>query len=265
MDVKLPIGEEDAGMSNPIKEEVKKDEMDLLKEEDIWMSRWERMNNALAAARTAEQQEPENLYVAASGLVNVIKGADVEKFISEIESLAPLTDLSATFNFQGLSRGSLLHIAAGIGKDDILRLLLDYVDDWGDTPLHMTAKAGASGAAAMLIRRARDLPNLVDKNLILRMKNKQGNTALHESVLNCDIKMVRLLLNEDMEPVHLKNADEESPLYLATNTKNPEIHEVLFSPSLEPSKIQGLAPIHGAAVHDNCGTYLNMLIGNIYV
>ncbi|KAI6672675.1 hypothetical protein NL676_000581 [Syzygium grande] len=177
MDVNLPIGEEDVGMTNPTKEEVKKDEMDLLKEEDIWISRWERMHNALAAARTAEREEPENL------LVIVIKGADVEEFISEIESLARVTDLSAIFNFQGLSRGSLLHIiAAGIGKDDILRLLLDYVgdhliaaqNDWGDTPLHMAAKAGASGAAAMLIRRARDLPNLVDKNLILRMKNKQG-------------------------------------------------------------------------------------------
>ncbi|KAI6672693.1 hypothetical protein NL676_000599 [Syzygium grande] len=127
MDVKLSIGEEDVGMSNPIKEEVMKDEMDSLKEEEIWRSRRERMNNALAAARTAARPEPEDLYAAANKLVDVIKGADVEEFISVIERLADQIDPSATFNFQGLSRGSLLQIAAAAGKGDILRIPLDNV------------------------------------------------------------------------------------------------------------------------------------------
>ncbi|KAI6672703.1 hypothetical protein NL676_000609 [Syzygium grande] len=151
MDVKLSIGEEDVGMSNPIKEEVKKDEMDSLKEEEIWRSRRERMNNALEAAGTTAGQEPEKLYAAARRLADIIEGADVEEFISMIEKLAVQVDPWVIFNFQVLSRGSLLHIAAATGKVDILRLLLDHVadhriankNDWGDTPLHIAAKAGA--------------------------------------------------------------------------------------------------------------------------
>ncbi|XP_048137914.1 protein ACCELERATED CELL DEATH 6-like [Rhodamnia argentea] len=214
-------------------------------------------NNALAAARTAARQEPEeDLYAATSRLADVIKRADVEKFISKIERLANQIDPYGALNFQGLSKGSLLHVAAEMGKDDILRLPGDYVgdhlvaaqNDYGDLPLHMAAKVRGSRATAMLIRRARDLPNVEDKNLILRMKNKHGNTALHEAVLKSHINMVLLLLNEDLEPMYWKNAYHKSPLYLALTAKNPMIHEVLFSLSLEPSRIQGLPPARGAVM-----------------
>ncbi|XP_048138375.1 protein ACCELERATED CELL DEATH 6-like [Rhodamnia argentea] len=273
MDVELSIGEEDVGTSNPIKEEVEKDEMDSLKEEYIWRNRRERMNNALVAPRIATRQQPETLYAVASSLADVIEGADVEEFISAIERLPAQTDPSAALNFQGLPRGSLLHVAAGTGKDDILRLLVDYVSDhliaaqnnWGDTPLHVAAKAWGSGAAAKLIHRARDLPNMEDTNLILRKRNKHGNTALHEAVLNSHADMVRLLLGENPELVYLNNAAQKSPLYLATDIENPTIHEVLFTPSLEPSKIEGLPPVHGAVGRHNYGLVKKILEKNMKV
>lgn len=283
MDVKLSVEGEDIGMSNSVEVEVKEneggafievleDEMDSSKDE-IRRSHRERMNNALVAARTAAGQDPAETYAAARRLADVIEGADIEEFISAVERLANQTDLSAIFNFLGLPRGSLLHIAAATGKDDILRLLVDYVcdrlvvaqNDWGDTPLHLAAKAGGRRAAAILICWARDLSNTEDKNLILRMKNKHGNTALHEAVLHHHINMVQLLLRKDLEPVYWKNADEKSPLYLALDSGNSSIHEVLFSLSLEPSRIQGLPPAHGAIMRGNYGTYLNLLLRNIYV
>ncbi|XP_056171599.1 protein ACCELERATED CELL DEATH 6-like [Syzygium oleosum] len=263
MDVKLSIGEEDVVMNNSITEvkkdeggafvEMLEDEMDPLEEEEIWRSRRERMNSALAAAQTVLRQDPAKVYAAARRLADVIKEADIEEFMSVIERLACHSDLSAILSFEGLSRGSLLHIAAGTGKDDILRLLVDSVadhliaaqNDWGDTPLHLAAKAGGSRATAMLIHRARDLPNIEIKYL-LRMKNKHGNTALHEAVLNCHANVVRRLLREDLEPVYWKNADQKSPLYLALDTRDSAIHDVLFSLSLEPSRIEGLPPVHGA-------------------
>ncbi|KAI6672691.1 hypothetical protein NL676_000597 [Syzygium grande] len=97
-------------MSNPIKEEVMKDEMDSLKEEEIWRSRRERMNNALAAARTAARPEPEDLYAAANKLVDVIKGVNVEEFISVIERLADQIDrlpLSISKGYQGVHYSTL--------------------------------------------------------------------------------------------------------------------------------------------------------------
>ncbi|KAI6672673.1 hypothetical protein NL676_000579 [Syzygium grande] len=253
MDVKLSIGEEEVGMDASIQELVQKDEggaslnmlddgMDSMKEEKT--------------ARTAEQQDPAEVYAAARKLADVIKGANVEGIVSTIETLAHQTHSSAIFNFRGLPRGSLLHIAAATGKSNILRLLLDHVDahliaaedDWGNTPLHCATKAKALGVAGMLIHRARDLPNV---ETILRIKNKNGNTALHEAVLTCDVEMVRFLLNEDLEPVYWQNAGQKSPLYLAIETNNPAIHDILFSLSLEPSKIEGLPPIHGAITHSD--------------
>ncbi|KAK3404372.1 hypothetical protein EUGRSUZ_K00687 [Eucalyptus grandis] len=266
MDVKLSIREEDVGMSNPIKEEVKEDDM------DIWWSRRERIKNALAGARVAARQEPADLYAAASRLADVIKRADVEEFISEIEMLADQTDLSATFNFQGLPRGSILHVAVLAGKGDILRLLLDNVHDHivatqnecGDTPLHIATKAKAIGFIDMLIGRVKDLPHGEDK-LLLRMKNNDGNTALHEAVLKGDVGLVRHLLREDLEPVYLKNVDEKSPLYLALDNDNSELLQVLFTKPLKPWKIEGMPPVHGAIMRHNYGMYLNLLVENIYV
>ncbi|XP_018721206.2 protein ACCELERATED CELL DEATH 6 [Eucalyptus grandis] len=208
------------------------------------------MNNALAAPKTAVRQEPKDLYAAASKLTAIIEDADVEEFISVIEKLDDQTDPWVIFNSQVSSRGSLLHIAAERRQDNILRLLLDHVadhriaskNDWGDTPLHMAAKAGACGAAGMLIRQAKD------KNQILRMKNKRGNTALHEAVLIRNVEMACLLWKEDSEPMYLENAERKSPLYLALDTGNSEILQELFSSSLEPSSIQGLSPVHGAVV-----------------
>ncbi|KAF8042643.1 hypothetical protein BT93_A1088 [Corymbia citriodora subsp. variegata] len=259
MDVELSIQEDDVGTNYSIAEEVKKDEMDSLKEEKIWRSRRERMNNALAIARTAAGQDPAETDAATGRLTGVIKRGDVEEFISVIERLADQTDLFAVLNSRGPWNSSLLHCAASAGKDDILRLLNDYVgghliaaqDDWGNTPLHFIAKCGGSTRAAeMLIRRARDLPNVEDKNL-LRMKNKSGDTALHEAVQWGNFNMVCYLLREDLEPMYWKNMDQKSPLYLALDTDNTKIVQVLFSLSLEPSKIEGLPPVQGAIVrHD---------------
>ncbi|XP_030476752.2 protein ACCELERATED CELL DEATH 6-like [Syzygium oleosum] len=268
MEVEISIEEENVGTDNSIKEELKKDEegafkekledeMDSLKEEEIWRSRRERINNALEAARNTERQDPAEVYAVAGRLASVILSADVKEFVSEIERLANQTDPSAVFNcLSKAGKGSLLHIALYTSKDDILRLLLDYVpgdiiaaqNDRGDTPLHVAIMAKRPSATAMLIRRIKDLPNIEDKNKILRMKNRDGNTALHEAVLNRDIEMVRHLSNEDLEPVYWKNADQASPLYLAIESPGTAICEVLFSLPLEPYRIQGLPPIHGAII-----------------
>ncbi|KAL3714650.1 hypothetical protein ACJRO7_006540 [Eucalyptus globulus] len=220
-----------------------------------------------------EQQDPAKVYAAAKNLADVIEGANVEDIISAIERLACQPDSSAVFNFRRLSKGSLLHIAAATGKSNILRLLLGRVDayliaaqdDWGNTPLHIATKAKAFGVVAMLIHHARDLPDVDDKNWILRMKNNHGNTALHEAVLIRDVDLVSHLLNENSELVYLANADQKSPLYLAIDTRDPrdprgpQIFQVLFSPSLDPSRIEGLPPVHGAVAckqYDSLGEIL---------
>ncbi|XP_039172175.1 protein ACCELERATED CELL DEATH 6 [Eucalyptus grandis] len=233
----LNIEVEDGGMNNSIAE----DEMDS--EEEIWRG------GRLAKA-----------YEYARELGDLLTGGNFDSFRSVIDRLNdPLLrdiDWSAVLNFPFAINGSVLQIAAATGNIEILSCLVDYVgehlitaqDNRGNTPLHLVAWLGGSTEAAqMLIGRARDLPNVEDKNL-LRMKNKRGDTALHEAVCNGHADMVGYLLSEDLEPVYWKNASEKSPLYLALQVDDRSILEALFSHSLEPSRIEGLPPIHGAIV-----------------
>ncbi|KAF8008210.1 hypothetical protein BT93_K2013 [Corymbia citriodora subsp. variegata] len=223
--------------------------------------------------QTVEQQVPAKVYAAARELADVIKGANVEDIISTIEPLTHQTDSSAIFNIRDLSRRSLLHIAAATGKSDILGILLEHVDanliaaqdDWQNTPLHIATKAKAFEVADMLIRQARNLSSGEDNNWILRTKNKHGNTALHEAVLTRDAGVVSHLLSKDLELVYWKNVDRKSPLYLALDTGNSEIFWILLSHSLDPSRIEGLPSVHDAVAHEQYGTYLYLLIGNIYL
>ncbi|XP_039160571.1 protein ACCELERATED CELL DEATH 6 [Eucalyptus grandis] len=223
---------------------------------EIWSQR-QRINNALAASRNAGRQDPAELYAAALSLIRIISSSDVEELISEMERVANQTDLSAIFNFLEPLDDSLLHAAAYYDKDSILRFLLYYVPDRllaaqnraGNTPLIVAIMNKSSRTAAMLIRRISDLP-VEDKNQILRMTDKVGNNALHMAVRRRLVNVVRHLLNEDMELVYQKNADQKSPLYLALESEEPKIREVLLSLPLEPSRIQGLPPIHGAIMHN---------------
>ncbi|KAF7850215.1 hypothetical protein BT93_L5726 [Corymbia citriodora subsp. variegata] len=237
MDVKLSIGEEEVGMNTSIKEEVHEDEGGAS------------LNNASVTARTTKQQDPA-VYAAARKLADVIEGTNVGNINSTIQTPAYQTDSSAIFNFRGLPRGSLLHIAAATGESNILELLLNHVDphlivsqdDWGNTPLHIATKAKAFEVADMLICQAKDLPNVEN---ILRIKNNHGNTALHEAVLARDARLVSHLLSKDLESVYLMNVHQKSPLYLALATGNSEIFQILLSHSLDPSRIEGLPPAHG--------------------
>ncbi|KAF7850221.1 hypothetical protein BT93_L5730 [Corymbia citriodora subsp. variegata] len=158
-----------------------------------------------------------------------------------MERFANQTGLSAIFNFLEPLDNSLLHSAAGADKHDILRLLLDYIPDnlladqnsAGNTPLIMAIWIKSFRAAAMLIRGIR-------------------NNALPIAMRRRYVNAVRHLLNEDLELVYQKNADQKSPLYLALKFEEPEIHKILFSLlPLEPSRIQGLPPIHGAIMHNH--------------
>lgn len=282
MDVEISIREGNIGTNNSIKGEFKKDEggackeiledeIDSLNGEEIWRIRRERINKVLAAARDLEPQDKAEVYAATRRLAGVIQDVDVEEFISAIEGLANQIDPSAIFNCTGGLGDSLLHVAVGSGKDDILRLLLDYVpahliaaqNDRGDSPLHLAFRDKSSRAGAMLIRRARDLLSVEDKDQILRLKNKHGNTALLHAVSNSHVDGVRCLLNEDLELVYWKNIDQISPLYLALDSEDPMIREVLYSLPLEPSRIQGLPPIHGAVLRNRCDLAAQMLEKNM--
>ncbi|KAF8008208.1 hypothetical protein BT93_K2011 [Corymbia citriodora subsp. variegata] len=102
----------------------------------------------------------------------------------------------------------------------------------------------------MLIHQARNLSSGEDNNWILRRKNKHGNTALHEAVLTRDARLVSHLLSKDLEPVYWENLDRKSPLYLALDTGNSNIFQILFSHSLDPSRIEGLPPVHGVIARE---------------
>ncbi|XP_031275935.1 ankyrin repeat-containing protein At2g01680-like [Pistacia vera] len=101
--------------------------------------------------------------------------------------------------------------------------LLLQVNANGDTPLHVAARYGHSGIVKVLIERAKSQNDDLEsglgaegsKQLMLRMSNKKGNSALHEAVRNDHIDVVKILTKEDQEFSHYANDLGETPLFIA--------------------------------------------------
>nr|XP_048334320.1 uncharacterized protein LOC107421892 isoform X2 [Ziziphus jujuba var. spinosa] len=112
--------------------------------------------------------------------------------------------------------------------------LLKQQNFMGETPLHVAAKYGNVFAVKLLIGQCVD--HHVDsesgfcgvsKQMLLRMKNNAGDTALHESILmglklhkytdqwSKHLKVAKILSTEAIEVMYDGNALGETPLYLA--------------------------------------------------
>ncbi|CAL5405666.1 unnamed protein product [Camellia sinensis] len=114
-----------------------------------------------------------------------------------------------------------LHIATRFGHKNIVaeiynrqQSLLAQPNLDGDTPLHVAARAGC-----ISIRKQRE---------ILRMRNKWGNTVLHEAVRNHSIRVTEFLMKVDPGLACFKNNMCESPLYLTARDGMLEIVNLLL-------------------------------------
>ncbi|KAF5745963.1 hypothetical protein HS088_TW06G00128 [Tripterygium wilfordii] len=162
---------------------------------------------------------------------------DVVAFNDVLKKVCGRKNLTVSDILQSVSPSSntLLHVAASHGNADIVTMLTgdDYPDilkktnSKGDTALHVAAKAGHNTIVETLIQQINKRKELIHdqtKNQHLssgqdscpvRIPNKQGNTALHEALINGHEPVAQSLLKGDSEVVFFLNKKGESPLYLA--------------------------------------------------
>ena len=136
-------------------------------------------------------------------------------------------EISFVLNPEQLTAGgnSVLHVAEKSGNVHIMEKVLDWqppflymTNSKGNTALHITASLGHSDATKLLITFAKD-QEIGMKMELLRKKNLEQNTALHEAIRYDHYNIVELLIQEDPWLTLITNNAGESPLFLAVDRR----------------------------------------------
>ncbi|KAK7840803.1 ankyrin-1 [Quercus suber] len=138
----------------------------------------------------------------------------------------------------------------------------------GETPLHIAARYGHAPIVEVLIERAKSLqedlesevkvpiesalqPELesgVDKAVkkMLKMKNKENETAMHEAVRNNHLEVVKLLVENGKDISYSANDAGETPLYMAVERN---YREVVFHILENCKSLTHDCPLGGTTLH----------------
>ncbi|KAJ7981448.1 Protein ACCELERATED CELL DEATH 6-like [Quillaja saponaria] len=222
-----------------------------------------------------------------------IKG-DIYEFIDVLERVSTEKGLplSAIFDQVSPLQNTYLHVAASFERDYIVAFiahnfisLLTRGNSNGDTPLHVALRKGKVHTASLLCRYGGDTGYgfspvgngktkfFDDRNNLthlIRLKNKQGNTALHMAVTYRSNNeyygwyAVRYLIELDPEYLPFSaNKEGKSPFFLAVEAENLAIVDYMLT-KLEDCTdlchvLRGKSPINAALVRRNKGLLETML------
>ncbi|KAL9410758.1 hypothetical protein AB3S75_044520 [Citrus x aurantiifolia] len=112
---------------------------------------------------------------------------------------------------------------------DLCPSLLFQANAKGDSPLHLAAKKGHAAIVEFLIvfanRQPIDLESGVESaaRQILKMKNEEQNTPLHEAVRLRRVDVVKILIKADPHVSYSANRNSETLLYMAVANGSAEI------------------------------------------
>ncbi|XP_058103757.1 ankyrin repeat-containing protein At5g02620-like [Magnolia sinica] len=156
-----------------------------------------------------------------------------------------------------------LHIAARLGHADFTKEILGrcgarlmQANSTGDTPLHCAARTGRLNVVEILL----NWIVMEERNVeLLRMTNKEKNTALHEALRNRHGNVAVKLLESDLKLAYLVNEAGESPLHMAAREELLQVVEKILDiePSDEKTNMvrirdsHGRTALHYAACQDN--------------
>jgi hypothetical protein len=172
-----------------------------------------------------------------------------------------ITEHPDHINARGGSKETPMHVAAGEGHINILSLLLDHGADIdvrnknGETPLLRASWAGKREAGWYLIDRGADInaPDernftpvfvafkghvesarmLLERGAVIDIRNRYGETPLHQALRWGEIELVRLFLEHGADP-NLANRYDETPSEMALRFEEPEIVELLSEYGAQP-------------------------------
>ena len=186
---------------------------------------------------------------------------------------------------------SVLHIAAQFGQlrcvrwilgfcSSSLLLLLQRQNLKGDTPLHIAAREGHLLVVRALIDAAKLVllpPSHIESGIVingaetekamLRLTNKEGDTALHEAIRYNHCEVVKFLIMEDPDFGYGQNISGGTPLYMAAERGFHKLVEIIIdntrtSPGY--TGFTGRTALHAAVLHDHIGRVILQMINLFY-
>ncbi|CBI28756.3 unnamed protein product, partial [Vitis vinifera] len=163
-------------------------------------------------------------------------------------------------------KNTCLHIAASFGHHDLAKYIVKECPDLiknknskGDTALHIAARkrnlsfvkivmdsCPSGGGASQDVEKAE--PSL------LGIGNKEGNTVLHEALINrCkQEEVVEILIKADPQVAYYPNKEGKSPLYLAAESHYFHVVEAIGNSEVEERmKNRDRKAVHGAIMGKN--------------
>lgn len=198
-----------------------------------------------------------------------VRYGNVDKFVDVLEQLSSKKKLALSVMFEQVTPAgdSLLHEAAYFGRARIAELiahhfphLLTKTNIDGDTPLHVAARSKSSSVIKVILSQyeAAHAHNYSSSpDIITRLTNEYGNTALHEAAGSKHVEAVSLLFEADKCVAHYLNKSQKSPLYMAVLSSSKDIVNVLLEapfPDDRPlPKCHGNSPLHAAIYTKNAG------------
>ncbi|TQD82928.1 hypothetical protein C1H46_031527 [Malus baccata] len=192
-------------------------------------------------------------------------------------------DLSINLLLQKTPKNNnILHLAAEFKQVDFFRgvpinnqspLFWD-INNKGDTPMHVAAKAGCDEVVELLINHATmlhtegadeesALAGCKAYKELLRIKNLIEDTGLHVAIKYGHLKVVVLLVEADPELCCFTNRANESPLFLATTKGFPRIARYMLEkfPTSSLNGINGVTALHAAITRNiSCKGIVKMMV-----
>ncbi|KAL2326970.1 hypothetical protein Fmac_020397 [Flemingia macrophylla] len=204
--------------------------------------------------------------VMISELYKAVENGNVDSFVHVLRQVWEQRELPLRDIFdETVTRDSLLHVAAyDMGRERIAELICDEFPGLltgrnirGDTALHVAVRLKNFTMINLIlskyaIEKAKH-PGMKD---ITREENENGDTPLHEAVKSKDFGVVRVIFDAtDKHVVHCLNKSSRSPLFLAVESENVEILNLLLETPFPADKplpqCLGNSPLHAAIIQRN--------------
>ncbi|KAK6916067.1 PGG domain [Dillenia turbinata] len=163
------------------------------------------------------------------------------------------------------NKNTVLHVAAQFGRAlfvlEVLKMhpsMSREVNLSDETPLHLASKQGHSGVVEFLINSAKEQNVEIESGLgpgaeLIRMTNKERDTALHEAVRSNHVRVAKLLVEADRDYSYFANKSGESPLYLAAERGSLDLVVLILDSCLSPSHEgpNGRTALHASVISNN--------------